>query len=663
MTPSSEEWHKANYRYLLAQIEQVRQILEHHLSADAKQSTPQLPLPHAVAADSPTDPLFRLDELCATFHLKAIERNILLMCAGMELMPDLRLLCAAIHGDPQLNYPTFALAAKIFPSVEWSVISSYSPLQQNHLIEIGASFPLTLSPLRIDQTLLCYLLGEPCLDSFLSSTIKQITLSQTPGIKLQPVPETIAVELAKFLANHTISKNTIVQLCGLEAAVIQDIIVSACSVSGCHLFTIKASWLPAVTSELNYLIQRWERFAILFNAVLLLDCHQDNTVTGAVLDAMQYLFQTIKSRLIVTSVERISGLKNSALTFNVPKLTASEQLAIWQHNLGSAAAKLNGKVETLITYFNLSSSAIQAVCTEALNASIVNSSNPEKFETILWNTCREIARPQLEDLAVRVESTATWDDLILRAEQKQLLQEMVAQIRQRSQVYYRWGFGGKSARGLGISALFAGMSGTGKTMAAEVVANELNLDMYRIDLSAVVSKYIGETEKNLRRIFDAAENCGAVLLFDEADALFGRRSEVKDSRDRYANQEVSYLLQRMESYQGLAILTTNLKDSLDNAFNRRIRFVVKFPFPDTAERILIWQRVFPKNTPTEGLDFRNLARLNVAGGNICSIALNAAFLAAEAKEPVMMKHILQATQSEYMKLERTLTGSEIGGWV
>jgi SpoVK/Ycf46/Vps4 family AAA+-type ATPase len=192
-------------------------------------------------------------------------------------------------------------------------------------------------------------------------------------------------------------------------------------------------------------------------------------------------------------------------------------------------------------------------------------------------------------------------------------------------VYKEWGFAGKGGRGLGISALFAGSSGTGKTMSAEVLAKELRLDLYRIDLSSVVSKYIGETEKNLRRVFDAAEGGAAVLLFDEADALFGKRSEVKDSHDRYANMEVSYLLQRMEAYQGLAILTTNLKNALDTAFMRRIRFVVQYPFPDSTQRAEIWSRVFPKNTPTEGLNVRRLAQLNVAGGNIRNIALNAAF--------------------------------------
>jgi SpoVK/Ycf46/Vps4 family AAA+-type ATPase len=191
----------------------------------------------------------------------------------------------------------------------------------------------------------------------------------------------------------------------------------------------------------------------------------------------------------------------------------------------------------------------------------------------------------------------------------------------------------------------------------------LNLDLYRIDLSAVVSKYIGETEKNLRRVFDAAEEGGAILLFDEADALFGKRSEVKDSHDRYANIEVSYLLQRMEAYRGLAILTTNLKSALDTAFLRRIRFILQFPFPDATHRAEIWRRIFPGETPLGTLNFERLARLNVTGGNIRNIALNSAFLAADAKEPVCMTHLLRAAQAEYTKLEKSLTESEVGGWV
>jgi len=258
---------------------------------------------------------------------------------------------------------------------------------------------------------------------------------------------------------------------------------------------------------------------------------------------------------------------------------------------------------------------------------------------------------------------ACWDDLVLPDLQKQTLLQMAAQVRHRLTVYESWGFSAKGRRGLGVSALFCGESGTGKTLAAEVLARELELDVYRIDLSAVVSKYIGETEKNLKQVFDAAEEGGVLLLFDEADALFGKRAEVKDSHDRYANIEVSYLLQRMEAYQGLAILTTNMKSALDRAFQRRLRFTVNFPFPDAAQRAAIWSRVFPATTPTQDLDLKKLSQLNVAGGNIRNIALNAAFLAAQAGTPVGMKYLVEAARLEAQKIDRPLSDAEIRGWV
>jgi SpoVK/Ycf46/Vps4 family AAA+-type ATPase len=199
-------------------------------------------------------------------------------------------------------------------------------------------------------------------------------------------------------------------------------------------------------------------------------------------------------------------------------------------------------------------------------------------------------------------------------------------------------------------------------MAAEVIAGELALDLYRVDLSQVVNKYIGETEKNLRKVFDAAEEGGVVLLLDECDSLLGKRTEVKESHDRFANIEISYLLQRMEAYRGLAILTTNMKSALDTAFVRRIRFIVQFPFPDAEHRARIWERVFPPQAPVERLDIRKLARLSVSGASIRNIAMHAAFLAADENQPVRMPHLLRAARSEYGKLEKPLTDSEIAGW-
>jgi SpoVK/Ycf46/Vps4 family AAA+-type ATPase len=195
-----------------------------------------------------------------------------------------------------------------------------------------------------------------------------------------------------------------------------------------------------------------------------------------------------------------------------------------------------------------------------------------------------------------------------------------------------------------------------------VLGRELRLDLFRIDLSQVVSKYIGETEKNLRRVFDSAEAGGAILLFDEADALFGKRSEVKDSHDRYANIEVSFLLQRMETYCGLAILTTNRKEALDGAFLRRLRFSLQFPFPDASQRAEIWRRAFPDGAPVDGLSIEKLSRLSVAGGNIRNIALHAAFLAAEAGGAIRMSHLARAARAEFEKMDRPIPAAEIGDW-
>ena len=249
--------------------------------------------------------------------------------------------------------------------------------------------------------------------------------------------------------------------------------------------------------------------------------------------------------------------------------------------------------------FHLDAETIQSLGASVLAEERAHGHRPQPLEARLWDACRVRAQPRMDSLAQRIEPAATWDDLVLPGPALDLLREIAVHVRHRARVYGAWGFAARGARGLGISALFAGASGTGKTMAAEVIAHELRLDLYRIDLSQVVSKYIGETEKNLRRVFDAAEEGGAILLFDEADALFGKRSEVKDSHDRYANIEVSYLLQRMECYRGLAILTTNRKNDLDPAFLRRIRFVVQFPFPDAAQRAEIWRRIFPAETPRE----------------------------------------------------------------
>jgi SpoVK/Ycf46/Vps4 family AAA+-type ATPase len=276
----------------------------------------------------------------------------------------------------------------------------------------------------------------------------------------------------------------------------------------------------------------------------------------------------------------------------------------------------------------------------------------------LWAAARAQARPRLDTLARRIDPAATWDDLVLPESELSMLRHIVDQVRGRSVVLRSWGLSKRIKRGSGVTALFAGVSGTGKTLAAEVIAGELELDMYRIDLAGVVSKYIGETERNLRRVFDAAEEGGALLLFDEADALFGKRSEVKDSHDRYANIEVNYLLQRMEDYRGVAILATNQRQALDDAFMRRLRFIVPFPFPAPAERARLWERAFPDGAPVLDLDIERLATFAASGGMIRNIALNAAFCAAGRGTSVTMELVLEMARIEFRKLQLPLNEAD-----
>jgi AAA+ superfamily predicted ATPase len=277
-------------------------------------------------------------------------------------------------------------------------------------------------------------------------------------------------------------------------------------------------------------------------------------------------------------------------------------------------------------------------------------------EELLFMACRDHSNQKLSTLATKIRPRYGWEDIVLPPDTRQQLQEMVNMVRQRPLVYGQWGFDRKLALGKGLNALFAGESGTGKTMSADIMAGQLGLDLYKIDLSTLVSKYIGETEKNLNRIFTEAATSNAILFFDEADAIFGKRSEVKDSHDRYANIEISYLLQRMEAYDGVVILATNMRSNLDEAFTRRLHFIIEFPFPEAADREVIWRVNFPPETPLAAdVDYRLLAeRFRLAGGNIRNIIMAAAFLAAEAGEAVAMAHLLHASRREYQKMGRLI---------
>ncbi len=662
------DWGEANQEYLMASLAAVREALERH-AAGAEGAPPPAAGGARAAAGAAAARLpapAALEVVCDTFGLSEFERDVLLLCAGMELVASFTSLCARAQGDPQRAYPTWGLALAALDGPSWEALSPDAPLRRWRLLEVGAGPALTQAPLRIDERILHYLAGVRHRDERLAGIVQPLP---EPG-ELVPSHQALAERLAATWtqASGTGDRLPALQLAGADPAAKRNVAAAACALLGLDGGMISAHSVPLAPGELDTLVRLWERESALDTSALFLDCDTSESPDPAREEALNRLVEGVHGPLFVASYQPRRSRGRPMVNFDVRRPTTAEQREVWGSVLGEElSAGLNGAVEALVSQFDVTAPTIRAACAGAMGRLAAEheepAASPRELGGALWDACRVQARRGLDELAQRIEARTTWDDLILPEAQREVLREVAAQVRRRSLVYDGWGFASRSGRGLGVSALFSGESGTGKTTAAEVLAGELRLDLYRIDLATMVSKYIGETEKNLRRVFDAAEEGGAILLFDEADALFGKRSEVKDSHDRHANIEVSYLLQRMETYRGLAVLTTNLKEALDTAFLRRLRFIVHFPFPDAATRTEIWRRVFPPGAPTEGLSFEALGRLNVAGGHIRNIALNAAFLAADEGAPVRMAHLLRAARSEYAKLEKPLADSETRGWV
>ena len=672
MSEEPTTWLKANQRHLAAAVAGVRASLErltrsrHTPCAVADDNTPNVSAvdgdPSSAAAadelntiESEMSSPPALDKVCAAFGLSGFERQILLLCAGMELDGTLPPLCAEASGNPQRDYPTFGLALAALNEPHWSALLPSSPLRRWRLIEVGAGETLTASPLRIDERVLHFLVGVSHLDPRLTPLIELVSPPDELPWSQGAAAERLARNWAEVEPGAT---PPLVLLGGSDWAARRAIAAAACALVGMRLHSLRAADLPAPCADLELISRLWEREAMLTSSALLIEV--DETPGPGEPKGLVSLIERTGGIVLLSGREQCRDVQRPVVRIEVSRPSASEQRQCWRESLGPMGETLNGQLDLVAAHFHLGWDSIRAAAGKVRER--VSSGDDRPLDAILWDECRAVSRSPLADLAQRIEPAATWDDIVLPPQSLAVLRSVAAHVRQRAVVYEKWGFERQGQRGLGISALFCGASGTGKTMAAEVLANELRLDLFRIDLSAIVNKYIGETEKNLRRVFDAAEDSGAILLFDEADALFGKRSEVKDAHDRYANIEVSYLLQRIEAYRGLAILTSNMKQSIDGAFLRRIRFVVQFPFPDAAQRMEIWRRIFPAGTPTDGLVLEQLARLNLSGGNIRNLALGAAFLAADAGQPVGMRHLLMAAQTEYAKLEKPLSEAEIGGW-
>ena len=637
------QWQQQNDQYLATALAWLQELLEQRSGLDTETKNIASATEILAIHNQSRDFTPALHFLSQQFGLSAFEIQLLLLCVALELNTQIATLCAKVQDHPQRPYPTFALALTLFENPDWSVVMADGALRYWQFIEVieTPTTPLTVSPLRADMRIVHYLKGINHLDARLKMLVTP--LYQAFTAELPPSQQATVNEIIQALerAEQRQHPYPVIQLLGTDTTSSQQLAQATANQLRLQLYRLPLEQLPTQVSELTTLARLWHRETRLLPLGLYIDGSEIDPKSTQATVLKQFL-DRCQGICFLDLPDKAFSLPRTVITIEVAKPTPPEQRHLWESLLDNHPPEL---ATLLSSQFCLNTTDIIDIATSHTQAVEKPSS--------LWNACLNKTRPKLDNLAQRIEVKATWDDLVLPEEERALLQEIANQVRQRSRVYDDWGFRGKMNRGLGINALFAGESGTGKTMAAEVIANDLQLHLYRIDLSSVVSKYIGETEKNLRKLFDAAEDGGAILFFDEADALFGKRSEVKDSHDRYANIEINYLLQRIEAFRGLAILATNLKSSLDTAFLRRLRFIVTFPVPGRSERQRLWEKVFPKETPVADLDYRRLGRLNLTGGNIHTIAINAAFLAADQSE-ITMAHVLMAARGEYRKLERPI---------
>ncbi|HFE32022.1 MAG TPA: AAA family ATPase [Gammaproteobacteria bacterium] len=656
MTPQNN-WLERNNQYLAAGVAWIHARLAQLAHPDDPTQAEAVNKAHHALHTLTQDDSFipALEMLGETLGLSDFERNLLLLCAAMELHTRTAALCAQAQDDPGKPYPSFALAFALFDDPDWGAMPPHAPLRHWRLVDIhqAGTQPLTAAALSIDERILNFLKGLNHLDDRLSPFLHGLPMDRASRQamlppSLQQQAEHISTHLQQAGEQNTTPP--LIELLGHDTLSKHLLAGEVCRRHGLHLQHLQLKSLPTAVGELDSFIRLWQRECLLMPLALLIDVDgldDSNTL------ALTRLLERSGNVIFLDVSDAIPGLQRERLAVDIHKPTVEEQQQLWADALQEQAGDYP---QRLAQQFSFNPQQIHTLARLAVN--VPRNDTPAESDS-LWQSCRNAARAGMEQLARRIDAKAHWDQLVLPKEQKDLLQHITQQVAWRGRVYEDWGFRQRMNRGLGISALFCGESGTGKTMAAEVIANTLQLDLYRIDLSSVVSKYIGETEKNLRKLFDTAEDSGAILFFDEADALFGKRSEVKDSHDRYANIEINYLLQRMESYRGLAILASNMKSALDKAFVRRLRFIVDFPFPGSEERAEIWRKVFPAETPLgEDFDSQRLAKLNLAGGNIHNVALNAAFLAAQNGTAVTMPLILSAARDEYKKLERPAKASD-----
>jgi hypothetical protein len=610
-----------------------------------------------------------LEQLRRRFGLSGAEIDCLIAAAAVDLDERYERLYAYAQNDVTRKRPTVGLLMKLAGGRKWpelpllEVFHETAPLFALRLLRFVEDAQdrdpaVPARALRVEPRILEFLLGRNRLDARLANWVTQAPLHS--GSDQQMLSEDLWSQL-----RQAIDGELPVCLVGTSGSGRLAAIQSLNKESGRGTLVADLARLPADLSvEMA--------FGLLLRDAALLDCGvcvicpesmNEGTVGGTPLRASTAeLFRRYGVPLVLLSPVPPSA---SALSMNVvrfPPLTIRGRQRLWERAMGEAGlADYRGLSAALAGQFRLSPEQIAAAVGLAARGLSANAHLDEALvRRALSTAARTQAAGTLGKLARRVESPHDWSDLVVLADTQQQLRDIATAVRCRARVMGDWGFERRLAYGRGVVSLFTGPSGTGKTMAASIIARELQMDLYAIDLSSVVSKYIGETEKNLSRIFDDAHNSSAVLFFDEADALFGKRSGVQDARDRYANIEVAYLLQKLEQHDGVVILASNLAGNLDEAFARRIQHRVEFCMPRAFERERIWRGCFPSTAPLHGdIDFGFLSRhFELAGGNISSIVISAACDAAERDEPIAMRHLIPRVARELRKLGHLPSGHE-----
>ena len=624
---------------------------------------------------------FRLEKLAELFELNDFEKDVLLLCLAPELDLRYERIYAYLHDDITKKRPSIDLILNLLCNAFNEKISARqylvteSSLFNNQLLQLfedpsQQAPPLLSNYVKINERIVSYLLGSDEIEKSISPYVR----IADPDISLSDVmlPDMINTRLKSFvLTPPAQNERALIYIQGTSGSGKKTTVKALCSELGRRLLIVDGARLSSV-DEVNFdlLLQFIKRESVLQNAVLYWEG----------MDSLQCESKMYQQNSLQTMLESQGGLvvlagasdweptnallKNRYVHIELSIPSFADRIQLWIKSMdGEIHERGDIDLEKLSNQFYFTGGQIQNAASTAKNMAIWrNPVSPHVTMDDLYTACRMQSNKKLATLATKITPRYSWDEIVLLPDNLRQLQEISSAMKCRYLVFDKWRFSKKLALGRGFNILFVGPSGTGKTMAADVIAKELNIHLYKIDLSQIVSKYIGETEKNLGKIFQEARADNSILFFDEADALFGKRSDIKDAHDRFANIETGYLLQKMEEHDGIVILASNLRNNIDDAFVRRMFAVVEFPVPDCEHREKLWQRLFPDEVPfEEPIDYKFLARhIKLSGGHIKNIGLCAAFLSAEEGKGVAMRHLIMATKREYQKLNRPCTVLDFG---